>query len=111
MNDEFFMREALSLARSAECLGEVPVGAIVVREGQIVGRGFNAPIGESDPTAHAEIAALRVRHGGFQLQFTVSLGVASYPEHGKTPDDLTRYADQALYRAKAEGRNRVVASC
>lgn len=59
MNDEFFMREALSLARSAECLGEVPVGAVVVCEGQIVGRGFNSPIGESDPTAHAEIAALR----------------------------------------------------
>ncbi len=59
MNDEFFMREALSLARSAECLGEVPVGAVVVREGKIVGRGFNSPIGESDPTAHAEIAALR----------------------------------------------------
>ena len=57
----------------------------------------------------AEVAALEVRHGGFQLQFTVSLGVASYPEHGKTPDDLTRCADQALYRAKAEGRNRVVA--
>ena len=47
------------MARSAECLGEVPVGAIVVREGAIVGRGFNSPIGESDPTAHAEIAALR----------------------------------------------------
>ena len=59
MNDEFFMREALSLARSAECLGEVPVGAVVVREGIIVGRGFNSPIGENDPTAHAEIAALR----------------------------------------------------
>ena len=59
MNDEYFMREALSMARSAECLGEVPVGAIVVREGIIVGRGFNSPIGESDPTAHAEIAALR----------------------------------------------------
>lgn len=59
MNDEFFMREALSLARAAECLGEVPVGAIVVREGIIVGRGFNTPIGESDPTAHAEISALR----------------------------------------------------
>ena len=58
----------------------------------------------------AEVAALQVRYGGFQLQFTVSLGVASYPEHGKTPDDLTRCADQALYRAKAEGRNRVVAS-
>ena len=59
MNDEFYMREALSLARAAECLGEVPVGAIVVRDGEIVGRGFNSPIGESDPTAHAEIAALR----------------------------------------------------
>ena len=59
MNDEFFMREALSLARSAECLGEVPIGAVVVCEGVIVGRGFNSPIGESDPTAHAEIAALR----------------------------------------------------
>ncbi|MBL0165736.1 MAG: tRNA adenosine(34) deaminase TadA [Propionivibrio sp.] len=59
MNDEFFMREALSQARAAECLGEVPVGAVVVREGVIVGRGFNSPIGESDPTAHAEIAALR----------------------------------------------------
>ncbi len=59
MNDEFFMREALSQARAAECLGEVPVGAVVVREGVIVGRGFNSPIGENDPTAHAEIAALR----------------------------------------------------
>lgn len=59
MDDEFFMREAISLARSAECLGEVPVGAVVVRDGEIVGRGFNSPIGESDPTAHAEIAALR----------------------------------------------------
>ncbi len=59
MNDEFFMREAISLAHAAECLGEVPVGAVVVLDGQIVGRGFNSPIGESDRTAHAEIAALR----------------------------------------------------
>jgi tRNA(adenine34) deaminase len=59
MNDEFFMREALSQAQAAGCLGEVPVGAIVVLEGQIVGRGFNSPIGDSDPTAHAEISALR----------------------------------------------------
>lgn len=59
MDDEYFMREALSLARSAECLGEVPVGAVVVRDGMIIGRGFNSPIGESDPTAHAEMAALR----------------------------------------------------
>lgn len=59
LGDEFYMREALLQARAAECLGEVPVGAVVVREGVIVGRGFNSPIGESDPTAHAEIAALR----------------------------------------------------
>lgn len=59
MNDEFYMREAMSLARAAECLGEVPVGAVVVRDGEIVGRGFNTPIGDDDPTAHAEIAAIR----------------------------------------------------
>jgi tRNA(adenine34) deaminase len=59
MNDEYYMREAISLARAAECLGEVPVGALVVCAGVIVGRGFNSPIGEHDPTAHAEIAALR----------------------------------------------------
>lgn len=45
--------------------------------------------------------------GNFRITFTVSLGVAAYPEHGKTPDDLTRCADQALYRAKNDGRNRV----
>ena len=59
MNDEYYMREALSQAQTAGCLGEVPVGAVVVKEGVIVGRGFNAPIGDHDPTAHAEIAALR----------------------------------------------------
>lgn len=59
MTDEFFMREALSQAVAAGCLGEVPVGAVVVREGVVVGRGFNSPIGDSDPTAHAEVAALR----------------------------------------------------
>ncbi|MGL5631294.1 MAG: tRNA adenosine(34) deaminase TadA [Azovibrio sp.] len=59
MTDEFFMREALFQAEAAGCLGEVPVGAVVVKEGQIVGRGFNSPIGDHDPTAHAEIAALR----------------------------------------------------
>jgi tRNA(adenine34) deaminase len=59
LDDEFFMREALSQALAASCLGEVPVGAVVVREGVIVGRGFNSPIGDHDPTAHAEIAAMR----------------------------------------------------
>jgi tRNA(adenine34) deaminase len=59
MNDEYFMREALIEARKAAALGEVPVGAIVVSKGQIVGRGFNRPISSHDPSAHAEIMALR----------------------------------------------------
>ncbi|MCL2020725.1 MAG: tRNA adenosine(34) deaminase TadA [Betaproteobacteria bacterium] len=59
LSDEFFMREALYQAESAGCLGEVPVGAVVVRAGEIVGRGFNTPIGDQDPSAHAEIIALR----------------------------------------------------
>jgi tRNA(adenine34) deaminase len=54
-----FMREALSLAREAGAKGEVPVGAIVVKDGIIIGRGFNSPIALHDPTAHAEIRALR----------------------------------------------------
>jgi tRNA(adenine34) deaminase len=54
-----WMAEALALARAAQARGEVPVGAVVVSEGTIVGRGGNAPIAGSDPTAHAEIAALR----------------------------------------------------
>jgi len=53
------MDEALALARAAGGRGEVPVGAVVVRDGQIIGRGGNAPIVASDPTAHAEIAAMR----------------------------------------------------
>ncbi|HEX8010357.1 MAG TPA: tRNA adenosine(34) deaminase TadA [Casimicrobiaceae bacterium] len=56
---EHWMREALALARAAQARGEVPVGAVVVRDGAIVGRGGNAPIAGNDPTAHAEIAALR----------------------------------------------------
>jgi len=54
-----YMGEALVLARAAQGRGEVPVGAIVVRDGTIIGRGGNAPIAANDPTAHAEIAALR----------------------------------------------------
>lgn len=57
--DQRWMAEALALAREAQRRGEVPVGAIVVSDGAIVGRGGNAPIAGNDPTAHAEIAALR----------------------------------------------------
>jgi tRNA(adenine34) deaminase len=59
VTDEDWMAEALALARVAGARGEVPVGAIVVCGDRIVGRGGNAPIAASDPTAHAEIAALR----------------------------------------------------
>ena len=59
MADIRFMDAALALAGEAAAAGEVPVGAVVVRNGEIVGRGFNAPIGRHDPTAHAEIQAMR----------------------------------------------------
>lgn len=59
MNDHDLMREALALAAQAEVAGEVPVGAVVVQGGEIVGRGFNAPISRHDPSAHAEMMALR----------------------------------------------------
>jgi tRNA(adenine34) deaminase len=57
--DEAFMAEAVALARRAQERGEVPVGAIVVKDGAIIGRGANATIGSNDPSAHAEIEALR----------------------------------------------------
>ncbi len=57
--DELFLDQAIQLAREAESAGEVPVGAIVVKAGQIIGRGRNAPIALNDPTAHAEMLALR----------------------------------------------------
>jgi tRNA(adenine34) deaminase len=57
--DPAFMREALELAAQAAAAGEVPVGAVVVRDGRVIGRGYNRPIASRDPTAHAEIVALR----------------------------------------------------
>jgi tRNA(adenine34) deaminase len=57
--DAQFMREALALAADAAALGEVPVGAVVVKDGVVIGRGFNQPITSNDPTTHAEIVALR----------------------------------------------------
>jgi tRNA(adenine34) deaminase len=79
MQAEDFMREALALAAQAAAAGEVPVGAVVVRDGAILGRGYNRPIGSSDPTAHAEIVALRAaaaaegnyRLGGCELYVTL----------------------------------------
>jgi tRNA(adenine34) deaminase len=58
-DDLAFMRRALELAQRAQAEGEVPVGAVVVHEGRIAGEGWNRPISAQDPTAHAEIQALR----------------------------------------------------
>jgi len=59
VSDEDFMRMTLELAHEAEAADEVPVGAVIVFDGNVIGRGRNAPIERSDPTAHAEILALR----------------------------------------------------
>jgi tRNA(adenine34) deaminase len=59
MDDAVYMRQALDQAHNAWALGEVPVGAVVVKDGAVIATGFNQPIGTHDPTAHAEIMALR----------------------------------------------------
>ena len=58
-NAAYFMKKALAQAAAAEKRGEVPVGAVLVRDGRVIGRAGNAPIWKSDPSAHAEIVALR----------------------------------------------------
>ena len=70
MTDEVFMRRALELARRAEQEGEVPIGALVVLKGEVIGEGWNRPIAAVDPTAHAEIQALRAaakKTGNYRL--------------------------------------------
>ncbi|MBM3813221.1 MAG: tRNA adenosine(34) deaminase TadA [Acidimicrobiia bacterium] len=71
--DERFMQEALAQARQAERAGEVPVGAVLVHGGGTVARGFNCPVSSGDPTAHAEILALRraaAALGNYRLEYT-----------------------------------------
>lgn len=73
MQDDKWMREALSLARQAEAAGEVPVGAVLVKDGALVGSGWNQPIGAHDPTAHAEVMAMRAgaqKFGNYRLTGT-----------------------------------------
>jgi tRNA(adenine34) deaminase len=68
--DVDFMQQALALAAEAQAMGEVPVGALVVLQGEVIGRGWNRPIASRDPTAHAEIVALRAaaeRVGNYRL--------------------------------------------
>ncbi|MGK0673237.1 MAG: tRNA adenosine(34) deaminase TadA [Halothiobacillaceae bacterium] len=73
MSDTYWMEQALVRARRAEAEGEVPVGAVLVKDGLLVGEGWNRPIGTNDPTAHAEINALRdaaERLGNYRLPGT-----------------------------------------
>ena len=63
MNDEFWMRRALNLAERAQADGEVPVGAVMVKDDECIGEGWNQPISTRDPSAHAEITALRAAAG------------------------------------------------
>jgi len=82
----YFMKKALSLAAKAEERGEVPVGAVLVREGRVIGRGHNEPIGKNDPSAHAEMVALRAagkkaaayRLNGCELYVTLEPCVMCY---------------------------------
>lgn len=70
MNDEYWMRRALELAQQAEAAGEVPVGAVIVKDGELIAEGWNHPIGSHDPTAHAEIVAMRaagLKLGNYRL--------------------------------------------
>lgn len=70
MTDELYMEEALRQAARAEAAGEVPVGAVIVRNGEIVGRGWNQVIAANDPSAHAETVAIRdaaTRLGNYRL--------------------------------------------
>lgn len=79
MSDVDWMRQAIALAKRAEAMGEVPVGALVVRGGQVLGEGWNRPVASHDPAAHAEILALRAagqsvsdyRLGGATLYVTL----------------------------------------
>ncbi len=74
MDNELYMQRALELARQAAAANEVPVGAVVVRGGTIIGEGANGPIGHCDPTAHAEIVALRhaaLGAGNYRLPGTI----------------------------------------
>jgi tRNA(adenine34) deaminase len=73
VTDEDWMSRALALAERAAAEGEVPVGAVLVLDGELVGEGYNRPIGEHDPSAHAEIRALRdagQRIGNYRLPGT-----------------------------------------
>ena len=105
-DDERFMRAALELARAAGRSGEVPVGAVVVSGDAVIGEGFNQPIGAHDPTAHAEIVAIR---DAARRRATIGSGLDDVRDHRAVPDVRRRAGPRAgraggVWRARAEGR-------
>lgn len=95
------MRRALALAKRAAAAGEVPVGAVLIREGELVGAGWNRPIAENDPSAHAEILALRDagrRLGNYRLPGT-SLYVTLEPCPMCAGAIIQARAERALFGA------------
>ena len=117
MTDEDYMRRALELARRGQEEGEVPVGAVVVLDDQVIGEGWNRPIAASDPTAHAEIQALRAassstknyRLAGATLYVTLEpcdmcLGAMFHARIGRVVYGATDPKKQVLKsQVKAEG--------
>ena len=100
--DERFMRAALEQALEAGRHGEVPVGAVVVLDGEIIGEGFNQPISAHDPTAHAEIVALRAR-GAASGQLPVD-GRDAVRDDRAVPDVRGRDGSRAGWRAWCTAR-------
>ena len=101
--DEAAMRLALDQAHNAALVGEVPVGAIIVRDGQVIATGYNRPITGLDPTAHAEIVALRHAAQLLQNPLRPEINLAPSREVVADPDQLGHEPD-ALRFAAAECR-------
>ena len=104
------MREALALAARAGEAGEVPVGAVVVIDGRIVGRGFNQPISTTDPTAHAEIVALRDAAGLNAVHIPYRGGMPMLQDlMGGSVDMTMMPADGTIAKMTEGGRMRAIA--
>ena len=133
-SDSDFMRRAMALAEQAASEGEVPVGALVVRDGQVIGEGYNQPISSCDPTGHAEIVAMRnacealqnYRLSGCHLYVTIEpctmcvgamiharIGKIIFvlPSPGPVPTEQLRLMDRDHYNHLSSGRVGLAEEC
>ena len=112
--DRDFMREALDLAAQGAALGEVPVGAVLVQDGEIIGRGYNCPITTSDPSAHAEMVAIRAAAqavDNYRLPGMSYESFKSFQFHrrsGQISADTSTQHQQQLKKNKYLGRRTVI---